>query len=447
MGRGTAFSMSFTADIKIGETPLVVQFTDTTSNAISWDWNFGDGTASEEQNPQHTYYLEGVYTVTLVATFADLSQETTTFVNFIISIPGETTSEENCLRLSTEANEGKGWSLLSGDHFVVPADNYGAFKILDSNNADRVIVFDKSDFRVYEIDTSDKIINDRPAAVDKETIQNSEISWEKWEPESVFDITEEHKFILHDRSFINTRPDDPRNRGAVGYTNSGLRNAQKLTLEAYVDGEQVLAGATAENFPEGAEVVMTGQKIKGNRVQLVVKGTASEITLLNFIHYFLGSDEAKETALRTMTKHTLQRELSTGLVLHISRGLNKLLNRVTGVSIGSGTGIEGPDGKGSSGVSTSNQVVCDNESVETDYTVIIWIKSGTGFGGVTYSSQGTSGNWNMLYAKGSIGLAANMTLPAGEYFDIRIYNKLIGADTLEYLYNDIISGGKALLPT
>ena len=53
----------------------------------------------------------------------------------------------------------------------------------------------------------------------------------------------------------------------------------------------------------------------------------------------------------------------------------------------------------------------------------------------------------MLYAKGSIGLAANMTLPAGEYFDIRIYNKLIGADTLEYLYNDIISGGKALLPT
>lgn len=49
-----------------------VQFTDQSSsnigNVVSWDWNFGDGTTSTEQNPQHTYNLSGLYNVSLTAT-------------------------------------------------------------------------------------------------------------------------------------------------------------------------------------------------------------------------------------------------------------------------------------------------------------------------------------------------------------------------------------------
>ncbi len=58
----------FTADPLSGEPPLVVQFTDASTNATSWHWDFGDGATSTAQNPSHTYSEVGVYTVTLEAT-------------------------------------------------------------------------------------------------------------------------------------------------------------------------------------------------------------------------------------------------------------------------------------------------------------------------------------------------------------------------------------------
>jgi PKD repeat protein len=42
-----------------------VRFTDNTSEATSWLWDFGDGTTSTERNPSHTYNAQGDYTVTL----------------------------------------------------------------------------------------------------------------------------------------------------------------------------------------------------------------------------------------------------------------------------------------------------------------------------------------------------------------------------------------------
>lgn len=43
----------------------VVSFTDLTGSATSWNWNFGDGQTSTEQNPVHSYAQSGTYTVTL----------------------------------------------------------------------------------------------------------------------------------------------------------------------------------------------------------------------------------------------------------------------------------------------------------------------------------------------------------------------------------------------
>ena len=52
----------------IGSNPLFVQFNDTSNNATSWSWNFGDGTTSTLQNITHTYSKSGQYLVTLTAT-------------------------------------------------------------------------------------------------------------------------------------------------------------------------------------------------------------------------------------------------------------------------------------------------------------------------------------------------------------------------------------------
>ncbi len=51
---------------------LKVDFTDTSFDPdgyiVSWDWNFGDGTSSTQQNPTHTYDTSNTYIVSLIVT-------------------------------------------------------------------------------------------------------------------------------------------------------------------------------------------------------------------------------------------------------------------------------------------------------------------------------------------------------------------------------------------
>lgn len=47
--------------------PLKVVLTNTSTNATSYEWDFGDGNTSTEKNPTHRYNGIGVYKITLVA--------------------------------------------------------------------------------------------------------------------------------------------------------------------------------------------------------------------------------------------------------------------------------------------------------------------------------------------------------------------------------------------
>ncbi len=57
---------SFVTTPGVGEFPLEVEFVDFSTGVIeTWDWDFGDGTTSTEQQPTHTYQDEGTYAVSL----------------------------------------------------------------------------------------------------------------------------------------------------------------------------------------------------------------------------------------------------------------------------------------------------------------------------------------------------------------------------------------------
>ncbi len=85
----------FTAPVTVRcEQPLTVNFQDiSTGSATGWQWDFGDGNTSTQQNPSHTYTANGSYTVTLIATNGFGCTDTVTKVDFIqirrpqISIP------------------------------------------------------------------------------------------------------------------------------------------------------------------------------------------------------------------------------------------------------------------------------------------------------------------------------------------------------------------------
>lgn len=69
----------------------IVTFNSNAAEAITWDWNFGDGGTSNQQNPAHLYTAAGIYTVTLTVTDATgcslVTTETISILNVGIDDP------------------------------------------------------------------------------------------------------------------------------------------------------------------------------------------------------------------------------------------------------------------------------------------------------------------------------------------------------------------------
>lgn len=57
---------SFASSVASGTAPLVVQFTDTSTNGpTTWAWDVGDGSTASSKSPSHTYTRAGTYSVKL----------------------------------------------------------------------------------------------------------------------------------------------------------------------------------------------------------------------------------------------------------------------------------------------------------------------------------------------------------------------------------------------
>lgn len=78
----------FTADVTSGPSPMTVSFTDLSSGyPDTFLWNFGDNSSdstSVVQNPQHTYRIPGIYSVTLNASNSENSNQTSRH-NYIVA--------------------------------------------------------------------------------------------------------------------------------------------------------------------------------------------------------------------------------------------------------------------------------------------------------------------------------------------------------------------------
>lgn len=78
---------SFTRVPTAGPVPLTVVFTNTSQNATSYLWDFGDGTTSTETNPSHVYTTPGTYMVQLTATGPNGTHSTSATVTVNLPTP------------------------------------------------------------------------------------------------------------------------------------------------------------------------------------------------------------------------------------------------------------------------------------------------------------------------------------------------------------------------
>lgn len=70
----------FTGSPTTGANPLSVTFTDASTNAVAWAWDFGDGNTSTQQSPTHSYANPGTYSVTLSINSGAASKTRTNYI-------------------------------------------------------------------------------------------------------------------------------------------------------------------------------------------------------------------------------------------------------------------------------------------------------------------------------------------------------------------------------
>lgn len=96
---------------------LTVSFIDTsgsTNPITSWNWNFGDGNTSTEQNPTHVYETDGIYTVTLTVSNDDATDTETKNIELEIIILTTDPCDNNMLTNGDfSTNDFTGWSIYS----------------------------------------------------------------------------------------------------------------------------------------------------------------------------------------------------------------------------------------------------------------------------------------------------------------------------------------------
>ncbi len=109
-----------TAAIDYTSSCLTVLFIDNSENAVSYEWDFGDGNTSTEAEPSHTYTESGNYPISVTITGANGTQETIN-LGIAVSCPPSAdfsyTIAENCLTVdfSNASVNGASYSWDFGD--------------------------------------------------------------------------------------------------------------------------------------------------------------------------------------------------------------------------------------------------------------------------------------------------------------------------------------------
>lgn len=94
------------ADFMYSGSGLTVMFSNASVSADGYHWDFGDGNASTEENPEHTYASAGSYLVNLVASSLDCSD--TVVQEIMVPMVGLSENEiANQVRIFPNPNNGK----------------------------------------------------------------------------------------------------------------------------------------------------------------------------------------------------------------------------------------------------------------------------------------------------------------------------------------------------
>jgi len=119
---------AFSANVTSGDAPLNVAFTDESTNATSWLWDFGDGENFTQPNPIHVYDSVGTYSVALTATNAN-STATEVKDDYITTRLPDVYKNKNIVFLVIGADDTCGVKKTVAEMGMDNIDVYGTYRL------------------------------------------------------------------------------------------------------------------------------------------------------------------------------------------------------------------------------------------------------------------------------------------------------------------------------
>jgi YVTN family beta-propeller protein len=191
---------NFSTNVTHDYPPLSVQFNDSSENATGWNWDFGDGANSTEQNPRHTYSTVGNYTVNLKAT--NENGTTSDLATIAVLDPLSYTIDKTITHSSAETPEG----------IVTAAGDIITYHINVTNNG-------KIDLNNVSINVSNSSLN--------LTRLNSSIN-----EDEIFNIGESWTYETN-YTVIQADINDNGNEGDSSIKNKVTVDCDEVTLKSY----------------------------------------------------------------------------------------------------------------------------------------------------------------------------------------------------------------------
>lgn len=167
-GTAPAVVADFSADVMSGNAPLTVVFTNTTTGANTYSWDFGDGNSSTEKSPTHTYESAGTFTVTLTASNATNNDEVTKTDYISTVTTGITSDGFGEVKLYPNPSTGLiNVELGEISNSTVEVYNLAGKKIMSKLQQDNVVTLNISDKGIFIV----KVISDKKISTHKVVIK------------------------------------------------------------------------------------------------------------------------------------------------------------------------------------------------------------------------------------------------------------------------------------
>jgi len=262
------------------EAPTMIQFTNTSHNASTFEWDFGNGTTSTEENPIATYTTPGSYTVSLIANSQNLlcnNTDTIVLVDYITIGNLGAPNSPSCSPLTNNPTTNQGifnFNFAAINNLTAGSiDNYQDYSCTDITNIQEGILYPflvrtgfAENIRIWIDVDNDGLFNN-----DNELVYESQVASQEHSSSFIVPATNFHHMPLRLRiksDGLDFDINDPCNSVSVGQVEDyGVfitENIQAPATDFIADNTVILPSGTVnftdltENLPNSWSWVFEG---------------------------------------------------------------------------------------------------------------------------------------------------------------------------------------------